>query len=143
MSRVQIEIPVTNSKIILPIPVRITDINYGNHLGNDAMVSIIHEARMQFLKHHGFTELEAGGTALIMGDLGVQFKSEAYYGDILSIEIFAKDITKVSFCLVYKITTQRESKIILVAIASTTMVSFDYTLKKVCAIPQPLLSILL
>ena len=64
MPRVQIDIPSTAPKCTLHIPVRITDVNYGNHVGNDSMVSIIHEARMQFLKKYGFSEMNAGGTAL-------------------------------------------------------------------------------
>jgi acyl-CoA thioesterase FadM len=31
------------------IPVRIQDLNYGNHVSNDAILSIMHEARMQYL----------------------------------------------------------------------------------------------
>ncbi|MBN9349697.1 MAG: thioesterase family protein [Chitinophagaceae bacterium] len=142
MARVQIEIPDSKPKAILKIPVRITDINYGNHLGNDSMVSIIHEARMQFLKGHGFTELKVEGTGLIMGDLAIQFKNESHYGDILTVEIFTKDITKVSFNLVYKITTARNSKTILIAIASTNIVGYNYSLKKVSPIPAVLLAIL-
>jgi len=49
MARTKIEIP---DQLIatLNIPVRITDINYGDHVGNDAFVAIIHEARMQWLQ---------------------------------------------------------------------------------------------
>jgi len=46
MARIKIDIPSLQLTEI-HIPVRITDINYGNHVGNDAFVSIIHEARMQ------------------------------------------------------------------------------------------------
>ena len=38
------------------IPVRITDINYAGHLGNDSMISIIHEARFRFVQHIGFKD---------------------------------------------------------------------------------------
>ncbi len=48
MGRIKIDLP---QKILasVSIPVRITDINYGNHVGNNALVEIIHEARVQFL----------------------------------------------------------------------------------------------
>ncbi|HJY22446.1 MAG TPA: hypothetical protein VJ279_06150, partial [Hanamia sp.] len=65
MARVKIELPPTSIASVT-IPVRITDLNYGNHVGNHAMVAIIHEARVQFLNLHGFTEMNAGGTSLIM-----------------------------------------------------------------------------
>ena len=55
------------TKLLLPerfpftveIPVRITDLNYGGHVGNDSMLSLIHEIRVQFLRHHGYGELAA------------------------------------------------------------------------------------
>ena len=49
MARIKIELP-DNFPFTTSIPVRITDINYGGHVGNDTVLSIIHEARMQFLK---------------------------------------------------------------------------------------------
>ena len=68
MARTRIELP-QKSIASFTIPVRITDINYGNHLGNSSLVEIIHEARMQFLSQHGFTEMNAGGSSLIMSEL--------------------------------------------------------------------------
>ncbi len=126
----------------LQVPVRITDINYGNHLGNDSIVSIVHEARMQFLQQHQFTELNAGGMSLIMSDLAVQFKNESYYGDELKIEIFATEISRVSFQLIYKISTIRNATEMLIAVATTTMVGFNYELKKVAPLTHNLVAIL-
>jgi len=38
----------------------------------------MHEARMQFLKHHGYSELDFGGTGLIMNDVGIEFRNEYF-----------------------------------------------------------------
>ena len=46
--------------------IRITDINYGGHVGNDTFLSLIHEARQQFLKHYSYSELNFAGVGLIM-----------------------------------------------------------------------------
>jgi acyl-CoA thioesterase FadM len=43
MARIKIELPQSFS-FTCRIPVRITDINYGGHAGNDTVLSIIHEA---------------------------------------------------------------------------------------------------
>ncbi|MFZ4057179.1 MAG: acyl-CoA thioesterase, partial [Ferruginibacter sp.] len=110
----------------IQIPVRIADINYGNHVGNDAFVSILHEARVQWLTQAGFSELNAGGVGLIMKDLFVSFKKEAFYGDQFTIELAVQNIAGVSFELMYRITTIREEKNILIALAFTTMVCYDY-----------------
>jgi acyl-CoA thioester hydrolase len=135
MARVKLEIPV--KKIFtIDIPVRITDINYGNHVGNDALVSIIHEARMQWLRTHNFTELNIGSAALIMADLSVEYKAESFYGDILNIAISIGEITKISFEIFYEVTTTRNDKKILIANAKTGMVCFDYEARKVISIPE-------
>lgn len=142
MARVQISMPEGKPLAVLQIPVRITDINYGNHLGNDATVSIIHEARMQFLRRNNFTELNAGGTSLIMSDLAIQYKNEAYYGDVLMIEIFPADISRASFQLIYKVTANRNGKSLIIAIAATTMAGFDYGTKKVIPLSAELVAVL-
>ena len=46
------------------LPVRITDINYGQHLGNDRLFALLHEARIQFLSQWGFSEIDAGGAGV-------------------------------------------------------------------------------
>ncbi len=141
MARLHIALPEKKPLATIHIPVRITDINYGNHLGNDSLVSMIHESRMQFLTGHGFTELSVGNTSLIMSDLAVQYKNEAFYGDRLQVEIFSGEVSKVSFELIYKISTTRQETPLIVAIGKTTMVGFNYDLKKVSALPHELTSI--
>ncbi|MDQ2862588.1 MAG: thioesterase family protein [Bacteroidota bacterium] len=141
MSRVKIELPET-AIASFKIPVRITDINYGNHLGNDSLVSIIHEARVQFLQLYGFTELNVSGTSLIMNELIVEFKNEAFYQDVLETKIFIGEISKVSFEIYYSLSTYRNDKAIVVANAKTGMVCFDYAEKKVRHIPEKLRELL-
>jgi acyl-CoA thioester hydrolase len=135
MARVKLEVPI--QKIFTTeIPVRITDVNYGNHVGNDALVSIIHEARMQWLAANNYTELNIGGAALIMADLAVEYKAESFYGDNLNVAISIGEITKISFEIFYEITTTRNHKKILVANAKTGMVCFDYEVRRVTHIPS-------
>lgn len=142
MPRIKIDLPVKYFNIEINIPVRITDVNYGDHVGNDSLVAIIHEARMQFLNHYGYTELDIEGIGLIMSDLMVEFKNESFYKDIILVKIGAGDISKVSFELIYQLTTQRENKKIAIANAKTTMICFDYKLKKVVTLPEKLKAIL-
>jgi acyl-CoA thioester hydrolase len=135
MARVKLDIP-QNKIFSTDIPVRITDINYGNHVGNDALVSILHEARMQWLAHNNYTELNVAGAALIMADLAVEYKSESFYGDTLNVAISIGEITKISFEIFYEITTTRNDKKILIANAKTGMVCFDYEARKVTSVPE-------
>lgn len=143
MPRIKIDLPEKFFNISINIPVRITDINYGDHVGNDSLVAIIHEARMQFLQHYGFTELNIEGIGLIMSDIIVEFKNESFYKDIIDIKMGRGDISKVSFELFYRLITIRNNEEIIIANAKTTMVCYDYKLKKVVALPEKLKDILI
>ena len=142
MARVKLTIP-ENKIAVITVPVRITDINYGNHLGNDSFVSIINEARVQWLHQYGYTELNIEGTGLILADLMMEFKNESFYGDTIEVIIYVAEISKVSFELYYQLSAKRSDKIILLALAKTGMVCFDYGAKKVVAMPEELKGILL
>ncbi|MEO7263843.1 MAG: thioesterase family protein [Ferruginibacter sp.] len=138
MARIKIDIPV-EILCVIDIPVRISDINYGNHVGNDALVSIVQEARVQMLQRAGYkNELEIEGVGLIMAGLAMEYKKEAFYGDVLQIAISVNDITAVSFNLFFKINAQRNEQMIFVAKAKSEMVCYDYTIKKIAGIPSGL-----
>ena len=137
MSRIKIDIP-NNQIAESHTRVRISDINYGNHVGNDAFVSFIHEARLQWLQQNNFTELDITGTGLIMSDLALEFKNECFYGEEISITISVGEISKVGFDLYYQLSTKRNNESILLAKAKTGMVCYDYRNKKVAIIPDEL-----
>lgn len=130
-------------KIVLPqqfnfstfIPVRITDINYGGHVGNDTVLSIIHEARVQYLKRHGYDELNLDGVGIIMSDAAIEFKAELFYGDIIEAYVAASDFTGVAFTLFYKLQKDINTQKVTVAIAKTGMICFDYNRKKIVPVP--------
>lgn len=141
MPRIKIDLP-DNEIAIFHLKVRISDINYGNHVGNDSFVSIIHEARLQWLQQNSFNELDVGGTGLIMSDLAIEFKNESYYGDEIAIKISSGEISRVGFDLYYLLTTIRLNETIVLAKAKTGMVCYDYQNKKVAAIPEVLRKLL-
>jgi acyl-CoA thioester hydrolase len=134
MARIKIDLPVSFS-FQTTIPVRITDLNYGGHVGNDTVLSLVHEARMQFLKHHGYTELEFAGTSLIMNDAGIEFKQELFYGDTILASVTAGEFSKVSFDLFYKFEKTHNDKPVVVALAKTGMICYNYKNKKISAVP--------
>jgi len=121
MARVKIELPVSFQFTTLVV-VRITDLNYGGHVGNDTVLSLIHEARMQFLQHYGYTEMNFGGTGMIMSDVGIEFKSELFYGDKVKISVAIAEISKISFALYYKLEKETAGRLVLAASARTGMV---------------------
>ena len=142
MARIKIDLP---EKILasFSIPVRITDINFGNHVGNNAIVEIVHEARVQFLQKYNFTELNVAESSLIMSELLVEYKNESFYGDVLEVTLYCGEISRVAFELFYKISTKRSHQEIVIALAKTGMVCYDYKIKKVSSLPDELKSILI
>lgn len=137
MARVKIEMP-SSYRFSCTIPVRIGDVNYGGHVGNDAIVSILHESRLQFLASIGCTELDAYGTAMIMSDLAVLYKGEGFYGDQLIVEVAPEELTSAGFDLFYRVSTERNGKKIILAEAKTGMICFNYELRKVARLPEAL-----
>lgn len=139
MTRLKINIP-QNLLASFVIPVRITDINYGNHVGNNAMVEIIHEARVQFLNKYGWTEFDTSGVSLIMSELSIEYKKEAFYKDELTVKVFSGEISAIGFDLFYSISAIRDGTIITIAHAKTGMICYNYQTKKVERIPEKLKS---
>jgi acyl-CoA thioesterase FadM len=87
MARVKLDMKGVEFVYRTELEVRITDINYGRHVGNDAMLGLLHEARLRFLAQFGFSEEDIGGVGMLMGDAVVQFKGIAVRGDRLVVEM--------------------------------------------------------
>lgn len=135
MSRIKIDLP-DHFPFTTSIPIRITDINYGGHTGNDTILSIIHEARIQFLKSKGYTEMNFAGAGMIMSDVGIEFKSELFYGDVVLASVTIGKLTKVSFDVYYKLEKEETGGKVVVAVAKTGMVCYDYKNKKIVSLPE-------
>lgn len=118
------------------LPVRITDINYGGHVGNDRLLVFAHEARIQFLQHYGYTEMELDQTSLMLTKATLEIRKELFFGDQLTIAVHALHFTSKGFDLLYKIEKTEKEQSILAAIVLTTMLCYDYKNKKVALLPE-------
>lgn len=135
MPRVKVSLP-ESFGFAVEIPVRITDLNYGAHLGNDALLSILHEARVQFLASLGMAEFDgASQQGFIMVDVAIEYKGEAFHGDMLHIGLAANDQNKYGFDIVYHVKNQGGKEI---ARAKTGLLCFDYHTRKLRALPPEL-----
>ena len=132
MTRVRLDLP-ERLPYSTEIPVRISDINYGGHLGNDAVLSIVHEARVRFLRHHKFTELDVAGAAILMVDAVIAYRSEGFYGDVLRVEVGVQDVQSAGCDIVFRLTNAGTGK--EVARAKTGIVFVDPEGKKIIPVP--------
>ena len=132
MARTRLELP-ESFHFSTVIPIRITDVNYGGHVGNDSILSIIHEARVRFLMQHGFTEFSIGGPGMIMADAVIVFKSESFYGETLVCDLAIADVHKHGYDILYRLTEQESKR--EVARVKTSFVCFDYEARKIVELP--------
>lgn len=135
MPRIEIKLP-KEFLFSTDVPVRVTDLNYGGHVGNDRVLSIMHEARVQFYRHLGFKdELSFGeNVGQIITDVAVVYKSESFLGDVITVQISVTDFNKYGFDMMYLLTNKATGKEI--ARGKTGIVCFDYGKRKITGIPS-------
>ena len=122
------------------IDVRVADLNYGNHLGNDRILSYFHEGRVLWLSQHGLSEQDVGGCGLIMTSTRIEYLKQAHLHQRLRLSLGAREIGKARFTLVYQLTDHQTQHTI--ALGETHMGCFDYQRQKPTRAPQALLGIL-
>jgi acyl-CoA thioester hydrolase len=138
MSRLHIDLPETFS-FETDLTVRVTDLNYGDHVGNDTILSYMHEIRIRFYRSVGLkNELNfEGDIGQIISDAAIIYKSESFLGDILIGKLAVTGFNKYGFDVLYLIVNKETGK--EVARGKTGVVCFDYAKRKVASIPQSLL----
>jgi len=132
MARTKLELP-RHFLFATELTVRISDINYGGHLGNDAVLSLLHEARVRFLASHGYTEKDVEGAGIIMVDAVVLYRSESFHGDRLQIQVAVADLRTTGCDFMYLVTQAETAK--EVARAKTGIAFFDYEKRKIVEVP--------
>jgi len=133
MARIKIN-PPKKFDFSTDISLRISDINYGGHLGHDAILSLAHEARVRFFTSNGFTELNAFGPAIVLSDVAIYYRSEGFYGDVVTVEIAVCDYVKYGCDIVYRMTNKASGK--EVAILKTGVVFIHYEKHEVAHVPE-------
>lgn len=138
MARLQLAFPDSCFIYDTTLTVRITDINAGNHLANDSMISMISEARARFLFQMGVQELTEDKTGIIVTDLATVYKSEAHARDQLRFEVGVMDFNAYGCDIVFRITRPVDSR--LIALAKSGFVFFNYSQSKVVGMPPDVLA---
>ncbi len=130
-------------KVVLPekfffstiIKIRITDLNYGGHVGNDTFLSLVHEARQQFLNQYGYSELNFAGVGLIMVDSAIEYKRELNYGDEVKISVAANNFNRLGFDIYYLLEVNEGIEFSVAGKVKTGMLCYDYSTKMKASLP--------
>ncbi len=114
--------------------IKVRDLNYGGHLGNDALVGILHEARVDLFHSLGVSELDLGDetTGIILTDLSVNYLGEGYMFDGVTVFSHLGEIGKTGFRIFHYIANGEKA----IALAETGIKSFDYKMRKVVKNPE-------
>lgn len=135
MDRIKLSLPDTFPFSTF-LRIRITDLNYGGHVGNEVFLSLAHEARLQFLYFHNYSEFDFEGAGLIMADSAIEYKRELKYGDQLKFHVAATGFDKIGFDILYKVEVKTGEDWLLAAKIKTGMLCFDYSAKKKVPVPE-------
>ena len=135
MERLKLSLPGTFSFSTIT-KVRITDLNYGGHVGNDVFLSLVHEARQQFLYFHNYSEMNFAGIGLIMADAAIEYKRELKYPGEVKISVACTGFDKLGFDLFYLIEVKEGEKWMTAGKVKTGMICFNYTIQKPVPVPQ-------
>lgn len=140
MERVRLEFPEDAILHQHPLSVRITDMNYGHHLGHDAVISLMHEARACALAHCGMTEGDMGGYPCIAADLAVQYQAEACWPDSLVIDTAIPEPGSRVITVFHRIRRERDSRV--VATARVNLMLLDPAAGRPVMVPEAVFSAL-
>lgn len=113
--------------------VSITDINYGNHVGNERFLSFAHEARVRFLQSLNQNELDFFGVSLILSEAQIVYKQQVFYGDSLTMKLSIEVSSDYSFNIYYSCLNQHGSVCTQI---KTGMVYFNYDKNKITNCPK-------
>lgn len=133
MARLQIEIP-GNFPFSTEITLYLSHMNYGGHLDNALLLSVVSEARARFFKSLGYSELNVDGVGIIVSDAALQYCSEAFHGEVMVVGMTATEFGSKGCDLLWRMhekTSGRE-----VARGKTGIVFFDYATRKIAAVPE-------
>ncbi|MCG8604190.1 thioesterase family protein [bacterium] len=133
MPRTKLKLP-AKFQFSTNLTVRVSDVNYAKHLSNDKVLAFMHEARARYLNHFGFTEMDVDCRGTIQTETVIIYKSEAFHGDKLRIEITPDDFHKYGCDFYYLITAAKTGS--EVARGKTGLVFFDYTARKITQVPS-------
>jgi acyl-CoA thioester hydrolase len=124
-----------------PVLVRLADTDAMGHVNNANYLTYVEIARVAYYEQVTGNALPIGvhgaEEGMILAEIRMTYRSPAFYGETLVVETRVDRIGRTSFGMVHRITApeSRYGPARLVAVADSTLVSYDYTDE--CPIPVP------
>jgi YbgC/YbaW family acyl-CoA thioester hydrolase len=140
MTRVVFDLP-AHFGFATELQVYISHVNQGGHLDNAQLLSHVSEARVRYFRSLGYPEADVAGLATVVGDMVAQYKSEAFHGETLRVEMAPQDFNRYGFDLVFRMTEKTQGREI--ARGKTGIVFIDRAARKPAPIPESVRQLLL
>jgi acyl-CoA thioester hydrolase len=137
MARIDIKLPGVFT-FVTRVPVRIGDINRGQHVGHLAILGIIEEARARFWTRCGQPEQDRtqADFGFIIADLAIVYLRQVSYSPDLRIEVATGDFSAKGYAIYYRVSECATG--LEIARAKTGIVVFDYRRQKALEVPEDL-----
>jgi acyl-CoA thioester hydrolase len=114
------------------LTVRVSDLNYGNHVGHQNYLSYFQEARVAYLNQFGYSEMDIGGCGIIMAEAGCKYKQALFLNDTIHVASTVVGFKSKGFTMAYQI----ERDHVVCAEGFTVNLGYDYQSKKVVRLPE-------
>jgi len=119
-------------KFSIFLDVRVSDLNYGNHVGYQNFFSYFQEARIAYLEQFGYSEMNIEGYGMIVGEANCKYKQELFLNDRIRIACCIREMKSKLFVMQYEITKDGST----CAEGFTKNLCYDYQAKKVSRLPD-------
>ena len=116
------------------VQVYINHVNYGGHLDNALLLTLVSEARVRFFQSLGYHESNVQGLSLVVGDMQAQYLSEAFHGETLRIDVAPRELRRCALELVWRVSEASQGR--EVARGKTGLVFIDPASKRAATIPD-------
>ena len=124
------------------VAVRLADTDAMGHVNNAFYLTYAEIARVAYVEIVTGRELPLGvhgaGEGMILAELTMTYRSQAYFGEILTVETRVDRIGRTSFTMVHRLSapTSRLAEARLVATSSSVLVSYDYSTDQPIPVPD-------
>lgn len=124
------------------VEVRLSDTDAMGHVNNARYLTYVEIARIAYYEQVVKRPLPLGvhgaEEGMILAEIRMTYRSPAFYGEILTVETRVERIGRTSFGMVHRITApeSRYGPARLVAVADSTLVSYDYQAEQPIPVPD-------
>lgn len=122
----------TRYNFFIPLTVRVSDLNYGNHVGYQNFFSFFQEARIAYLRQFDYSELDIGGCGIIVAEANCKYKRELHLNDAITVACGISKLKSKMFTMEYMISKDD----VICAKGYTINLCYDHHGKSIARMPK-------